>query len=394
MTSRPFPPRATARGGFFRSLRAAALLACLVNVGHTRPFVPQDDDVVLARVPAGVRHTEAATLRAARARVDVALPLAQLYIRQARSSGDLRYLGYAEAVLEPWIGPSAKSVEALVLQATVLQSRHEFSQALGVLNRARELRPDDPQAWLTTATVLRVRGEYDGALAACDQLSARANAGVVQLCRQGVLGLTGSLSSAYSRIAAIPSRELPVEERAWRDSELAEMAVRMGQDEAAEQWFRSGLRYSPGDFYMRAGYADLLLRQHRAAEALELLRGEDSLEPLLLRIAVAQKTLHDPGLARSRERLAAAFAAEEQRGDGVHCREQARFLLDVVGDPRAAVAVAQHNWAVQREPEDVLILVRAARAAGIAEAAGRAAEFVHRHRLEDVRVTAAMDGPI
>ncbi len=33
-------------------------------------------------------------------RVDVAIPLAQFYIRQSRSaSGDLRYLGYAQAVL-------------------------------------------------------------------------------------------------------------------------------------------------------------------------------------------------------------------------------------------------------------------------------------------------------
>ena len=48
----------------------------------------------------------------------------RFYISRARASGDLRYLGYAEGMLAPWLsGASARSV-ALVLDATVLQSRH------------------------------------------------------------------------------------------------------------------------------------------------------------------------------------------------------------------------------------------------------------------------------
>lgn len=391
---RPCLPRAPARGRLFHHLMAGALALCLLSVGHTRPFVPKDEGTLLAEVPAGARHSEVATLSAARARVDVALPLAQLYIKQARASGDLRYLGYAEAVLEPWIGPSASSADALVLHATVLQSRHEFSEALRVLERARGLRPGDPQAWLTTATVLRVIGEYDRSLAACDQLAARADAAVIGLCREGLRALTGSLPAAYSAVASIPSREMSPEERAWRDSELGEMAVRLGQDEAAEHWFRNALHFSPSDFYVRAAYADLLLRQRRATDVLTLLRGEDSLEPLLLRIAIAQKMLRDAGLTRSSARLAAAFAAEEQRGDGVHRREEARYFLEVIGDPQAAVATAQRNWQVQREPDDILILLRSARAAGRPEAARPAVEFVHQHGLEDVRMTADVDGRI
>jgi tetratricopeptide (TPR) repeat protein len=377
--------------------RAVALVAFVVGPAAAMvlssgtvvaaPFVPKDDSVVLAEVTPGTRHSELATRRIAAQRLDVALPLAQFYIKQARSSGDLRFLGYAEAVLDPWVGPNTTSADALVLHATVLQSRHDFSGALAVLARARALRPNDAQAWLTSATVLRVLGKYPQAMAACEPIPEPV---VVQLCRQGVLGLSGELSSAYAAIQQIDSQGMPPEERAWRDSELGEMAVRLGRDIEAEHWFQNGLRASPGDFYIRAAYADLLLRDGRAREALTLLQGQDSLEPLLLRIAIAQKILRDPGLEQSRSRLAAAFAAEAHRGDGVHRREEARFLLEVRENPQAALAAALENWKVQREADDVLVLVRAANAAGTPAAAQPAIAFVREHCLQDARIAAAM----
>jgi len=376
-----------------RLMLAAAPVIAISGIGVAigEPYLPSNDSAVLGSVPAGARHAEANTRLMARDRIDVALPLAQLYIKQARSTGDLRYLGYAEAVLGNWIGPTTTSAEALVLHATVLQSRHDFSRALTVLQRALALKPDDAQAWLTVATVLRVLGRYDEAGGACEEVSRRADAAVAELCRQGLRGLTGQLASAYAEVQRISSREMPDAERAWRDSELGEMAVRLGDDAAAEHWFRNGLHFSPGDFYIRAAYADLLLTVHRPHEVLALLHGQESLEPLLLRIAIAQKELHDPGLQESRARLSAAFAAESQRGDGVHRREESRFLLEIQNDPRAALKAATANWQVQREVEDVLVFLRAANASGTPEAAAAAREFVRKHATEDARMIPLLD---
>jgi tetratricopeptide (TPR) repeat protein len=414
MINRLTPARSFARGGLLRDILWVILLGSFASVGDSRPFIPQDDSTVLAEVAPGTRHAELAARQVAAKRLDVALPLAQLYIKQARSTGDLRFLGYAEAVLAPWTGqatglaagatpgstltsapgsaPDAAptSADALVLHATVLQSRHEFLRALSVLEQARALRPDDPQAWLTSATVLRVLGRYQQSMSACEQVAVRADPVVAELCKQGIRGLTGDLPSAYAAISQISSQGMPAEERAWRDSELGEMAVRLGKDDEAERWFRDGLRCSPGDFYIRASYADLLLRNGRAQEALTLLKGQDTLEPLLLRIAIAQKVLGHPGLQQSSARLAAAFAAEAQRGEGIHRREEARFLLDVQNDPRAALAAAQENWKVQHECDDVLVLMRAAHAAGVPQAAAPATAFVREHGMQDVRIAAVM----
>jgi hypothetical protein len=217
-------------------------------------------------------------------------------------------------------------------------------------------------------------------------MAAAADAAVTTLCEQSLRGLTGHLEDAYASIASLPQRDLPPEVRAWRYSELGEMAERLGNDPAAEHWFREGLQIAPQDFYMRTACADLLLRQLRAAETLQLLAGYESMEPMLLRIAIAHQQLHDDGAASADAALASAFMVEQQRGDSVHRREQARFLLDVSHQPEAALAAAQENWRVQREPDDILILLRAAHDAHQGLAAQPALQFLDEHGLQDARL--------
>jgi tetratricopeptide (TPR) repeat protein len=276
-----------------------------------------------------------------------------------------------------------------VLQATVQQSRHEFSAALTSLDRALSVRANDPQALLTRATILRVLGRYPEASTACEQFARLVEPRLGALCVESLRGLNGHLDAAYAALLQVSGQGWLNSEKSWLYSELGEMAVRLGLDADAQRWFQQDLQLVPTDFYVRAAYADLLLRQGRAGEALTLLQGQESIEPLLLRIAIAQKQLHDPELARSSELLRAAFAAETQRGEAVHRREQARFLLEVADQPRLALAAASENWTLQREPDDVLVLVGAARAAGEPAAAEPALEFVRTQGLRDARIAAA-----
>ncbi|HEY5020138.1 MAG TPA: hypothetical protein VII17_03890 [Steroidobacteraceae bacterium] len=379
--------RPHAQWGRLPGLIAVTLLcAAYLPRAHASPHVPSSDAVVLADLPAGTRYTDLSARRLAQARLDVAVPLAQFYIQQSRLSGDLRYLGYADAVLSPWVERHPAAPAALVLHATVQQSRHEFSAALNTLDLALSARPNDPQALLTRATILRVLGRYAEAGAACDQFAHWVEPRLSALCVQSLRGLNGHLESAYATLLRLSPQGWLDSEKSWLYSELGEMAVRLGQDADAQRWFQQDLSLVPSDFYVRAAYADLLLRQGRAAEALTLLQGQESFEPLLLRIAIAQKHLHDPQLAQSSARLQAAFAAETQRGEAVHRREQARFLLEIQQQPKLALAAASENWALQREPDDVLVLVRAARAAGLPDAAAPALDFVRAQGLRDARI--------
>ena len=377
------------RGRLFTFFAVALVSAACLPLAHAGPYAPGSDSTVLAELPAGTHYADVSARRLAQGRVDVAIPLAQFYIQQSRLSGDLRYLGYAEAVLTPWVRQNPPVPNVLVLQATLQQSRHEFSASLATLDRALTARPNDPQALLVRATVLRVLGRYPEASTACAQFAAVVEPRLGAICIQSLRGLNGHLESAYLELTQVSSQGWLNSERSWLYSELGEMAVRLGRDADAQRWFEQDLNLVPTDFYVRAAYADLLLRQARPGEALTLLKGRESFEPLLLRIAVAQRQLHDPQLAQSGARLRAAFAAETQRGEAVHRREQARFLLEVEEQPNLSLAAALQNWAVQREPDDVLVLVNAAKAAGNPAAALPALDFMRTQGLRDVRVNAA-----
>jgi tetratricopeptide (TPR) repeat protein len=356
------------------------------------PYIPASDAQVLAELPAGVRHASDPARELSAKRLDIALPLAQFDISRARATGDLRFLGYAEAVLAPWMRGPAVAPEVLVLDATLLQSRHSFGASLDELDRALKMRPNDAQAWLTRATVLRVLGRYGEAMASCGRMSASADPAITSLCTEALRALMGHLKDAYQAIQAISPKELPPEARAWRYSELGEMAERLGDDTAAEQWLREGLQVAPQDLYMRAACADLLLRHDRAAETLGLLKGYESMEPMLLRAAIAHRQLNDGAGAHDETLLSTAFDVELRRGDAVHRREQARFFLDIEHQPQAALAAALDNWRVQREPDDVLILMRAAQAAHEPTKAAPALAFLKSNGLEDVRADAYRGG--
>lgn len=358
---------------------------CLASAAQSAPFTPSRDTQVLADIPAGSAHAAAPALQASRSRPDIALPLAQFYVQRARVTGDLRLLGYAETTLMPLLGQSRPLPTVLILHATILQSRHAFAASLGELTRALTLQPENAQAWLTRATVLRVLGRYEEALDSCDRLAKSTDTATASLCVEGLRGLTGHLQTAYDRLMALPWQSLSQAARVWRYSELGEMAERLGRDREAEHWFVEGLKLDSEDLYMRAAYCDLLLRQARNAEVLELVRQRQSLEPLLLRESIAEQHLGAAQADTSRAILRNTFAVEEERGDAVHRREQARFLLDVESQPARALAVAQENWRTQREPDDVLILLRAARAAHQPGAAQPALDFLHRQKLEDAR---------
>jgi tetratricopeptide (TPR) repeat protein len=378
-----------------RRLRGAEWLLAVMMSGAlaapliAQPFIPTDDAQILAQLPAGARHADVAARRLAVDRLDVSVLLARFYIEQARASGDLRYLGYAQAVLAPWVAKATAVPAALVLQATLQQSRHEFAAALATLDRTLAARAEDAQAWLTRATILRVVGRYGEAKSACAEFARRSDAALGVICEQSVEGLAGHLETAYRTLTAAPSEGLLGPERAWRESELGEMAVRLGRDSEAEQHFQRALVLDARDFYVRAAYADLLLRQRRYREVAALLAEQQSIEPLLLRLAIAQKQLGDPAFGHSRELLQAAFAAEAQRGEAVHRREQARFLLEVENRPLDALAAAVSNWAVQREPDDALVLVCAAHAAGQPRQAQAVLEFARSQGLQDVRLDGA-----
>jgi tetratricopeptide (TPR) repeat protein len=358
------------------------------------PFLPQQDAQVLERLSVNIADPVTREIRALRAslsrdshNLDVAVPLATRLIEQARSDGDPRFLGQAQAILAPWWNRTDAPPAVLLLRATIRQNAHEFDLALADLDVVLSRHPTNAQAWLTKASVLQVQGRYEEARRACQPLFRLAGRHVALTCVSDIAGLTGHAKESRDLLAAGLERPgLSLRERLWMLTVLAEMAGRAGDIQAAEKYFSTARGLGVKDQYLLGAYADFLLDQGRAQEVVPLLQQETKSDSLLLRLALAEQALGLPASTSHTAELAARFAAGRARGSSVHVREEARFALALLHEPQKALTLAQDNWNVQKEPWDARLLLESAWAAGNQAAARPAIDWLNTNHVEDQRL--------
>ena len=381
-----------------RALALPALAMAFAGASVATPYIPADGKQVIEHLPSRANPVQRELLqqRAELSKNPNDLPraaaLARRYIEQGRTEGDPRYLGYAQAALAPWWKLPQAPDEALVLRATLRQSTHQFGAALADLDIVVHHDSNNVQAWLTRATVQMVTGDYAGAKASCMRLYSRAPALIVQTCLSSIGSVSGDAGGSYARLKAtlerFPDTEAGV--RSWVQTLLAEMAARNGDDGAAEGYFRQAMAAGEPDSYLLGAYADFLLDRGRAPEVVKLLKDKGRIDALLLRYAIALKAVKSPDAQAQAEALRTRFDAAMLRGDTVHQREQARFELALRNDPKIAVKLALLNWAVQKEPADLRILVEAAAASGDRVAAKTAIDWIAATRIEDRTIAAPL----
>jgi hypothetical protein len=125
-----------------------------------------------------------------------------------------------------------------------------------------------------------------------------------------------------------------------------------------------------------------------------LLQDKTRADPLLLRYALALKLLGSRELALHIEQLRDRFEASRLRGDRVHIREEARFTLHLLNDPKKALQLAQENWQVQKEPADARILLESALAAQDAASLETMRAWLKKTSLEDIELERLLTKPL
>ena len=375
----------------------ALALAQGSRAGAAAPFVPRDDSEVVERVPAGStdpRVREENELRRALSKDPTDLPtatrLARLEIDESRARSDPRYLGRAQAALGPWWDAETPPPDVLLLRATIRQSNHDFEGALADLDAVLRARPADPQAWVTRSVVLTVRADYDEARVSCKPLAKLSTPLVAQVCISSVDSMTGHARTAYAdleRAIAGATGATPLEE-AWAVSTLGEVALRMGDHPAAERHFSRALAVDPNDSYTLGAFADMMLDLGRTAEVVRRLADRTENDGLLLRLVLAEQAARAPEAGEHAETLRARYDASHRRGDTVHRREEARFVLAVDKDPQRALELAKANWTVQRETWDARALLEAAIAAHDRDAARPVLAWLDASHGEDPKLLA------
>lgn len=372
----------------------SCIVACALT-SNAAPFVPSSASDTVDQLPGGFNKADAAsaTRESRRAlaalgqnknNLDVALNIARLNIRRTRIESDPRYLGQAEAALMPWIKEVQPPIAVLVLRATIRQSLHQFANARADLEQVIAREPTNAQAWLTLATVAQVMGDTVVARTSCSRLSGLVEAPIHATCMAAIDGATGQAKSAAALIAKtrLTGRGTSRELRGWMATLQAELHERAGHNQLAEKSFREALALDGRDPYAIAAFADFLLDQGRANEVLKLIPAETDADILLLRRALAA---HDLKLTEAKtlaDKLAARYDVARARNDQLHLREEARFLLHIRGDPGKALKLAQQNWALQKEPADLRVLLEAAVATRQRANTNIALQWLDQTRLE------------
>ena len=372
-----------------KKILIALLTACLASLAsltysQVKELRITSDEVVIeklgARLPKAVPPADLA-------------PAVRRAISLARQTADPRYLGQAQAMIGTlWSNPAA-SYDIATLQATIEQSRHEFAQArITLQNALAKPAPSHAQAWLTLATIERVQGNYKQAEAACKSIKPTEAQLYAQACLLETQSLQGLRNPAREGFHALLRQQNQPSQQAWLLSLLAENEDRSGNTAAALKHYALSLSLD-NDGYTALAYADALLRQNQAAQAITALQNQPASDAVLIRRAHAYKLLKDPQYQRLADELNARFAAAEQRensqrdgGKLGHAREQALHALYVQGQAQAALAFAQNNLKLQREPIDWLIAIESAAQLGQAAEKAKLIAAAAQTGLKDERL--------
>jgi tetratricopeptide (TPR) repeat protein len=394
--------RRVVTGGVAALLTAAALAlavsatAAASTAGGATPFRPTDPGFVVAVLPEGssrARDGSGRQLELSRSDPQLAAQLAGELLEQARTSAQPQLYGRAESVLAPWIARPTVPAPLLILEANILQQRHEFAAAIALADRAIAQDPRSGQARLMRANVHIVTGDYEHARPDCAWLLGSGQQWTGSVCIAQVLGSTGQLERARAlleRLMAGDAAGPTAEVLAWTLSVRADLALRAGALPEAQRMLTSAVALTPASDYSRLALADVMIARNQLAEAVNILDTTRPSVGVLLRRAIAQSRT-DPGhtpdsLAELEERL----NVSAQRGERTHLREETRLALefphDGAGGRQGALALARDNFEVQRETEDIRLFARAVVVTRDPAALATLKEWLQHSHYEDIVV--------
>jgi hypothetical protein len=356
------------------------------------PFTPASDSEVVERLPGrasdpAIRRVDSLRKQLAARPDDVALrvDIARRYFDLAMAQGDPRYVGYASAALAPLAKTNPDNADYAMALGLIQQFSHAFEPALASLAKASALNPTSAEPLLWRSAIYMVQARYTEAAAECTRATPLAEPLVGAGCSAYVQATSGQLDTAFESLAAAvkASPQAAPELLLWQNTRLAEMAWRLQRFDAAESYFKTALRQGVTDQFLLGAYADFLIARQRPLEAIKLLTDWERSDILLLRLALAGRVAKDPRADDWAKQLRERFQAANQRGDRLHEQEAARFELDIEGNAVKALALASKNYAVQKEPRDAEVLMRAALAARQPKDAQPAIDWLRNSAYQD-----------
>lgn len=370
----PATPRRSWRRGV-ATLLAASLP--ILSAHSAPPVATPADNAVLFEV-AGA-DSAARTERAARGTgLEARLGAAENALRGFAEQGDPRRLGEAQLLLAG-VPQAFRNGRYFALKARQAQSLHRFDEAMQALDAGLRHQPDSAELNLLKFSIALVQRDMAAASDACAALPAATFYGAG--CREQLRVLEGGADERAAAFASLKQGLMSAvvsgdPAAAWLAVSLADAGERMGKEDAVALW-QLALKLDSRDLYTRSRLCDAALYAGDKTLALSVSEAYRDIDGLALCHVEALQQIPAGEVPASIDRVAELnelraylterFAEAEWRGEALHKRAQARYLLRIAERPREALMLAQANWQEQKELPDWRLLVEARRAVDRAE---------------------------
>jgi len=349
-----------------------------------RVYRPVDPAQVVLQLGSSSGESQLAQLRAASLAApddaDAKIRYVDALIDAGARSGNERYYGYAEQVVQDARGPGAPALA--LRRARLLQHKHEFAAAERVLGEILQIDAHNREARLMRAQVRLHLHEPQQALIDCTALMPSVDLLTSTTCIAQARAAQGDLQRAQALLLRVLDYQRGEDAtRSWAAGVAAEFAARLGDTKVAERWYRESFNLDPLSHYARITYADWLLSVGRFDEALHVANRGASLADRARSVLASR----DAG-SLDAQRLQLAWQEADARGERAHLRDRARFELLLLCDPTKANASARASFQDRNEADDALLLAATAAAVHDRESMNAVRAWQQRHRYQDVRL--------
>jgi tetratricopeptide (TPR) repeat protein len=323
---------------------------------HAAPFIPKDDQQILATLPDDSpppRYLSSADFVSDTG--TKSLEGTSQLLERAYLQGDPRALGQARAQLDQ---TTDQSIETLMLQARALQSDHKFTEATAVLEQILSQDAAHADALLTLSSLLVVQGQFAEAMSHCKKLDDPDLRVYALACEAQIQSMTGKLEPAkqtLSGLAAIASG-LDASTARWIYLIQADAALRSQDTTLASQVFGVMDDQTVPTLMARS---DWLLSIGEYEKVRDLLQEHTDKDALLLRLITAQMKLGDKRASQNLALMKERIDVWQIRQEDAHMREQATYAL-LANQVDSALQLARDNWQQQRETADIVLYATAA----------------------------------
>ena len=351
------------------------LIICFAINVAADPFVPNNDSMILTILDSNISDQHSSKLNQLKTLQrkypldhNIAIDLARLYITMAKTQTDPRYYGLAHSIIKPWWN-TKDNTDVMLIKANILEFDHKFSDALVELNKILSIKPHT-QSLLMRANIYQVTGDYQKVTQDCTRLLYRASPLVSSTCQFSVSGFTSNSIKTNEQIADLllllqNTMNASNDIQLWVLGLAAESASLNNEWIDAEKIKKQSLAIKDNDVYILSLYADLLLKQQRFQECIQLLKPHINQTTLLVRYLVAEKQLYGKLKATHVQNdFDLRIREDDIKGDQRHLREYSFYQLYVQKNINLALKNALTNWHNQKELIDSLILYRAASVLG------------------------------